>query len=80
MWIKNALVYTASHAFEKKDVCVKDGVITAILENAPACDDACFDAEGAYLIPGFINIHVHGAIGLDTMGIDQNGLEELSKF
>ena len=79
MLIKNALVYTKDFIFENKDLLVKDGKIAKIGENI-AADDEVFDAQGAYLIPGFINIHVHGAIGYDVMETTPDELEEVSKF
>ena len=30
------------------------------------------DAAGAYVAPGFINIHIHGAAGVDTLDDDLN--------
>ena len=38
------------------------------------------DAAGAYVAPGFINIHIHGAAGVDTMDDDLNALQRLSDF
>ncbi len=79
MLIKNALVYTKDCVFEKQDVKVCDGKICEIGVNL-SDDGEIYDAQGAYLIPGFINIHVHGAIGYDVMVTDEAELEEVSKF
>ena len=38
------------------------------------------DAAGAYVAPGFINIHIHGAAGVDTMDDDLNALQRLADF
>ncbi len=37
------------------------------------------DGEGAYLTPGFIDIHIHGAGGHDTMEGNPEALEKISK-
>lgn len=37
------------------------------------------DAGGRYLSPGFIDIHIHGCSGFDTMDDDENALSRISK-
>lgn len=49
------------------DLFVEDGMITAIRPQAHAMDEKVVDLEGNYLAPGFIDLHVHGAMGRDTM-------------
>jgi N-acetylglucosamine-6-phosphate deacetylase len=41
--------------------------------------DEQIDAEGKYLSPGFIDIHVHGCNGYDTMDEDEKALAFISK-
>lgn len=41
--------------------------------------DEQIDAEGQYLSPGFIDIHVHGCNGFDTMDEDEKALAFISK-
>ena len=38
------------------------------------------DAGGRALLPGFIDLHVHGAMGHDTMDASPDGLREMSRF
>jgi N-acetylglucosamine-6-phosphate deacetylase len=38
------------------------------------------DAGGHYVAPGFLNIHIHGCVGKDTMDADDAGLEAMSRF
>ena len=38
------------------------------------------DACGAYVSPGFINLHIHGCSGADTMDADENALPAMSRF
>ena len=49
-------------------VTVDDGHITSIesRENA-AGDDSVYGFPGAILVPAYLNIHVHGAVGYDVM-------------
>ena len=38
------------------------------------------DAENLFVSPGFINIHIHGAAGVDTMDDDLDALKEFAAF
>ena len=38
------------------------------------------DAENNFVAPGFINIHIHGAAGVDTMDDDLNALKKFAEF
>lgn len=64
--ITNALVYTG-HRFVPREVYVEEGRVAQLAEkvNAPA---GCprLDLGGRRLVPGFIDIHTHGAAGVDV--------------
>ena len=49
------------------DLTAESGLITGICVQAPAMGEQIVDLEGNYLAPGFIDLHVHGAMGRDTM-------------
>jgi dihydroorotase len=57
--VKDALVFTGD-GFVKNDVLIKKSLIdtigTSISENGVDC---VFNAQGKYLIPGFVDVHVH---------------------
>jgi N-acetylglucosamine-6-phosphate deacetylase len=38
------------------------------------------DAVGLWLVPGFIDLHVHGGDGADTMDADPGGLRHMARF
>lgn len=38
------------------------------------------DAQGKNLLPGFIDLHVHGAMGHEVMDASPTGLEEMARF
>ncbi len=35
---------------------------------------------GGYILPGLVDVHVHGAVGHDTMDADPRALEEMARF
>ena len=57
------------------EVVVEEGRIAAIQPPTPklrrtgerVCENEIIDLDGNYLAPGFIDLHVHGALGRDTM-------------
>ena len=52
-----------------------------IISIGEATDGAeLIDAAGAYVAPGFINVHIHGAAGVDTMDDDIAALQKLADF
>lgn len=70
--LKNAKVVTP-HGTAGASVRIEDGSITAIGGNVGADGDV-FDLEGCQLLPGFIDIHCHGASGAD---VNEGGVEGL---
>ncbi len=75
MLIKNAKILLG-HSFQEGDICF-DGTIRAIgsLEG-----EADLDAQGAYLVPGFVDIHTHGAVGEDFSDGNAGGLPAMSVY
>jgi 5-methylthioadenosine/S-adenosylhomocysteine deaminase len=60
--VRNTTILTMNDAFEviEGDVLVRDGRIAAIGRVAPDIDvDRTIDGHGAYLLPGFIQTHIH---------------------
>ncbi len=47
---------------------------------APFDGAEIFDAAGAYVAPGFINVHIHGAAGVDAMDDEPDALQRLADF
>ncbi len=43
-------------------------------------DTQIIDAQGATLAPGFIDVHVHGAVGYEVMDADAQGLRAMARF
>jgi N-acetylglucosamine-6-phosphate deacetylase len=49
------------------DLIVEDGKITETRKQTDARGKGIIDLSGSYLAPGFVDLHVHGAVGRDTM-------------
>lgn len=77
MNFKNANIYTEQFSFERGAFSVEDGKFCKVLgEEAP---DA-IDLEGAYVIPGLIDVHTHGNSGADFSDGDAAGVEKMAKY
>jgi len=71
--IYNGKIITPSKIIEEGCVVVKDGTIAEVSEtNIEAGNVLEINAEGKYVSPGFIDIHIHGGGGHDFMDADEN--------
>ena len=43
-------------------------------------DTQVIDAAGKRIVPGFLDIHTHGAVGVDVNGADPEGLKKIGRF
>lgn len=61
---------------------IHEGKIAAFGAGSPPADalPRLIDAQGGWLLPGFIDLHVHGALGCETMDADPDGLRRMAKF
>ncbi len=76
-YIVNARVYLGRR-FERAVVCVEDGRLR--LSERAGEDGTVFDADGLRVVPGFIDTHTHGAVGVDVNGASAEELEKISRF
>jgi N-acetylglucosamine-6-phosphate deacetylase len=66
--IVNGKIITPFKIINSGTVLVTDGLITAVSEENIEAEDAIeIDANGQYVAPGFIDLHVHGGGGYDFM-------------
>ncbi|HYV12464.1 MAG TPA: N-acetylglucosamine-6-phosphate deacetylase [Pyrinomonadaceae bacterium] len=74
--LKNAKVVLPDRVVQTS-VFIEDGRIVS-LEAAGAEEE--IDLAGTTLLPGFIDVHIHGAAGIDVMDATAAGLFEVSEY
>lgn len=77
-YIINGQVYI-DHTFQKKTIYIQDGTINLLGADCQT-SGTVFDAAGRRIVPGFIDIHTHGAVGVDVNGASAEDLEKIGKF
>lgn len=78
MFYKNARIFTADGQFHTGAFEVtQEGLFGQVLpETVP--EDAT-DLQGATVIPGLVDVHIHGAVGADFSDGDYQGLQKMAK-
>jgi N-acetylglucosamine-6-phosphate deacetylase len=79
--LRNARIVFPDRVGQKADLLIRDGRIAAASDAqtaSPSVDE--IDLSGCMLLPGFIDVHIHGALGVDPMEADAAGLRRISKF
>lgn len=61
------IIYNAEIKGSLKSIVIKNGIIADISDNVKNGD---INADGNRVIPGLIDVHTHGCVGLDTMDAD----------
>ena len=79
--LSGVTVVTPTHVFRKGYVAVEGDTIVAVGKEPPK-DLEGFDAvklEGYIIGPGFVDTHMHGALGVDLISASPGRVEELSR-
>ncbi len=78
--IVNGQVYIGRR-FEEKTLCLSGGTLRVLEPDAPVPAGAeAVDASRKRIVPGFIDIHTHGGVGVDVNGATAEDLEKISRF
>lgn len=78
MIIKNGLVFGPDGTFSQHDLFVNDD--HRIAETGDTADPVVYDASGLYVIPGLVDVHIHGAVGQDFCDNSPEGLGAMSAY
>jgi N-acetylglucosamine-6-phosphate deacetylase len=80
MIFRNARLIFADGIREGLELVTEGGVITDIRDSRSGADHEIVDLNGNYLAPGFIDLHVHGALGRDTMEASDEALRAVCDY
>ena len=77
----NALLFTEEYGFTKGSFTVEDGVFRSVetggLSEAVQAGDV--NLGGKLVLPGLVDIHIHGAVGADFSDGESAGLEKMAR-
>jgi len=78
--LRNARIVFPERA-AKASLLIHEKHIARIVESDTKPEaDSIVDLEGLTLFPGFIDVHIHGAVGVDTMEASAADLNRVSEF
>ena len=82
--MNNSFKILANKIFCEQDIIdnawieVKEGIITAIDSQEPSSDIPIIDLRQKTILPGLIDLHIHGCNGYDVMDNNPNAINEIS--
>lgn len=85
LFLKNAKIVLKDRVIEG-NILVADGIIRDVIEkknsvNADTLEAKnSIDLDGKYIVPGFIDIHIHGSNGADAMDGTPEALKVISSY
>jgi N-acetylglucosamine-6-phosphate deacetylase len=77
--LKNADTALSGEKMREGSILIEDGKISAITENEIRAEEV-LDLTGLTIFPGFIDIHIHGAVGVDVNAANAGDLQTVGKF
>ncbi len=80
MIIRNGIVFAPDATFTEADLAVEDGKIVQLAPPGSLPGADVLDAAGGYVLPGFVDIHTHGAAGCDFCDADPVGLPKMLAY
>lgn len=75
--LNNARVVLPDRVIDRGTVVVEDGRIASVSEASSAMG---MDMSGSVLVPGFIDVHIHGSVGIDVMDASADQLSDISEY
>lgn len=68
MLIENGVIFTGDRFVTERSVRLQNGIVSEVGEKITAdAGENRIDLEGDYLLPGFVDVHIHAFRGSDTM-------------
>ncbi len=79
-FLYNASAILPNGLVTDSSIVVSEGLIESLNPATGFGSGESFDCTGLTLMPGFIDVHIHGAIGIDVNVADTDGLLKIAKF
>jgi N-acetylglucosamine-6-phosphate deacetylase len=80
MILRNAHCIFSDGIRDQLEVVIKGSKIAEVRPQTDAGDDHIVDLAGDYLTPGFIDLHIHGAVGRDAMEASADAFHAICDF
>ena len=77
--IKNGKLILEDEVVSGKAVLYTDKIVGIVDENEIPSDATVIDAEGGYIAPGLIELHIHGYLGKDVCDASEESIRIISK-
>ncbi len=81
--LRGARIIAPDRLVQQGAVLIEAGRIARVFDAAPSqplAADSIIDLDGLTLFPGFIDVHIHGAVGVDTMTASADDLRRAAEF
>jgi N-acetylglucosamine-6-phosphate deacetylase len=80
MILRNARLIFPDGVHDGLELEARNGKINAIRQESRKSGEDVIDLAGNYLAPGFIDLHIHGAVGRDTMESSLDAFQAITKY
>jgi len=81
--LRNACLVLPDRLADQASLLIQNGLLARIFDlssdSLPA-SDAVIDLNGCTVYPGFIDVHIHGAMGVDMMAASAADVDQVSQF
>jgi len=80
--ITGGRIVTPTETLVDHTLVIEEGKITSFVRGKPpvGTSDETIDAEGRWVVPGYIDVHVHGAVEADTMDATTEAVQAMARF
>lgn len=82
MLLRDARIVLPDRVIERGALLIEGALVARTLQETTRAESGWLDHDlaGLTLFPGFIDVHIHGAVGVDTMAAAAPDLDRVSQF
>jgi N-acetylglucosamine-6-phosphate deacetylase len=80
IFLRNARTVLKDRVAEPINLQIEGSRIAAVSSDTHQTANNTIDCTGLTVYPGFIDVHIHGAVGVDTMAASTDDLRQVSSF